>query len=161
MVYRTNPQESLSCVKEFPHTLLWRGWHTQGSDSCRRHCSQMADRHFDRLFNEAQVRYHQIGVPDGGPQSIHIVSVLAEETTALAPSCLDETCDQQAREAAAEEAHWAAQPKQRTTADAEAELRAAAEPMTAADAIDRILLAWKDRDYFRCLLRHFAFLRSC
>ena len=41
----------------------------------------------------------------------------------------------------------AAQP--RTAADEEAELRAAAAPMAVSDAIQRMLLAWRDRDYFR------------
>ena len=43
----------------------------------------------------------------------------------------------------------AAQP--RTAADEEAELRAAAAPMAVSDAIQRMLLAWRDRDYFRCV----------
>ncbi len=41
----------------------------------------------------------------------------------------------------------AAQP--RTAANEEAELRAAAAPMAVSDAIQRMLLAWRDRDYFR------------
>ena len=41
----------------------------------------------------------------------------------------------------------AAQP--RTAADEEADLRAAPTPMAVSDAIQRMLLAWKDRDYFR------------
>ena len=69
----------------------------------------MADRAFDRIFNEAA-----------------------------------------AREAAAEEAYFASVPKKRTAADDEEDLRKAAAPMTAADAIARILLAWKDKAYFRC-----------
>ncbi len=43
----------------------------------------------------------------------------------------------------------AARPRERTEADEEAELRAAATPMAVSDAIQRMLLAWKDRDYFR------------
>mmetsp|Transcript_14202 Transcript_14202/g.42894 ORF Transcript_14202/g.42894 Transcript_14202/m.42894 type:complete len:285 (+) Transcript_14202:496-1350(+) len=70
----------------------------------------MADRAFDRLFNEAQ-----------------------------------------AKERAVEEAYLAAQPKVRTAADDEEDLRHEAAPMTAADAIKRTLLAWKDKDYFRLL----------
>lgn len=38
----------------------------------------------------------------------------------------------------------------RTAADDEEDLRHEAAPMTAADAIKRTLLAWKDKDYFRC-----------
>lgn len=43
----------------------------------------------------------------------------------------------------------AARPRERTAADEEAELRELAAPMAAGDAIERMLLAWKDRDYFR------------
>lgn len=68
----------------------------------------MADRAFDRMFNDAQ-----------------------------------------AREVAAEEAYFASLPKKRTAADDEDDLRKTAAPMTAADAMSRILLAWKDKDYFR------------
>ena len=49
-----------------------------------------------------------------------------------------------------EEAYLNAQPKVRTAADDEEDLRKEAAPMTAADAIKRTLLAWKDKDYFRC-----------
>ncbi len=49
-----------------------------------------------------------------------------------------------------EEAYLQAQPKVRTTVDDEEDLRKEAAPMTAADAIKRTLLAWKDKDYFRC-----------
>ena len=50
---------------------------------------------------------------------------------------------------AALKAAEAARPRERTEADEEAELRAAATPMAVSDAIQRMLLAWKDRDYFR------------
>lgn len=43
----------------------------------------------------------------------------------------------------------AARPRERTAADEEAELRELEAPMAAGDAIERMLLAWKDRDYFR------------
>ena len=55
----------------------------------------------------------------------------------------------QAKERAMEEAYLATQPKVRTAADAEEDLRREAAPLTAADAIKRTLLAWKDKDYFR------------
>lgn len=70
----------------------------------------MADRTFDRLFNEAQ-----------------------------------------AKERAVEEAYLATLPTIHTEADDENILRRASAPMTAADGIARILLAWKDKDYFRLL----------
>ena len=43
----------------------------------------------------------------------------------------------------------AARPRERTVADEEAELREVEAPMATGDAIERMLLAWKDRDYFR------------
>lgn len=46
-------------------------------------------------------------------------------------------------------AYEAARPRERTAADDEADLREVAAPMAAGDAIERMLLAWKDRDYFR------------
>lgn len=57
----------------------------------------------------------------------------------------------QAKERTVEEAYLASLPKVRTEADDEEDLRRAAAPMTAADAIARTLLAWKDKDYFRLL----------
>lgn len=71
-------------------------------------------------------------------------------TAAMADRAFDRMFNAaQAREAAAEEAYFAALPKKRSSADDEEDLRKAAAPMTAADAIARILLAWKDKDYFR------------
>ena len=54
-----------------------------------------------------------------------------------------------AAQEAALKAMEAARPRERTEADEEADLRAAAAPMAVSDAIQRMLLAWKDRDYFR------------
>jgi hypothetical protein len=57
----------------------------------------------------------------------------------------------QAKERAVEEAYLATLPTIHTEADDENILRRASAPMTAADGIARILLAWKDKDYFRCV----------
>lgn len=58
--------------------------------------------------------------------------------------------NEQTKERAVEEAYLASLPKVRTEADDEEDLRRAVAPMTAADGIARTLLAWKDKDYFRC-----------
>lgn len=61
---------------------------------------------------------------------------------------------EQTKERAIEEAYLASLPKVRTEADDEEDLRRAVAPMTAADGIARTLLAWKDKDYFRCIPAH-------
>lgn len=118
----------------------------------------MADRAFERMFAEASAREAAAEVrlcPSSSfikprPRCAESGGLHADFGIACAPTQLSSAASQCLVRMSMQAEYERRRPNKKSAIeDEEAALRKAADPMTVADAIKRILLAWRDRDYFR------------